>query len=661
MPPKARQNNYFGEGQGRKTGITLPDTGIRDEYGIETADIFSSPEKSEVMVTSERREDGTLVTSESMELQQSTQARTPRVYGAYWTWNSKSCCIGSMPDPTEALSVRQVLTTKRTALPPKSRSPIKTALGSSPRRQSSMGPPARSQPNSHHAVRRKLDFNDSQEGISTSSPEAINGVVGDDLYDLPGSPTEANGQEHTNQDLEEVEALPELEDATEQQSTAEEAENSSEEHEEMPPEMPSSPPKKRGRKRKLVVEEAEAESEGRATKNARRGARKPVVEKIAPTKSKRTTRSSLNSSQVQEDSIALAPEPVPATEESPVEETPRSSPARKRAVKGKVKTGPTRKAREPSVVVEEEPSIAKSKNRGRPKRDVAIPREESGTSMPPPQLKSRGRLPKERDPNAKTTARKAPRGRSESKAPTEMSMMSGRTTQSTMSNVRQYVVVPKPGADDWGRSRAGRALRRPLAGWRGEKDTFDHQGNLIESVLTEDVTPVKLDRRRGNKKKNRQSTIFEEPEIEELEEWEQDPGVLSGIVNVWDNDIEHTTGEKEEELAYAAPSIQTQQVNGAEFKYTRICGVRFFNAGMVDLPPYSEKKRKNSRRMYMIFYVLRGQVQVTVGDNPEFSIHSGGVWQVPRGNLYSIKNSESQEAKIFFSQACRTRPDEEEE
>ncbi|TKA46318.1 hypothetical protein B0A49_13774, partial [Cryomyces minteri] len=44
---KTRENNYFEVGVGRKTGITLKDTGVRDEHGIEPIDgIFSSPAKS---------------------------------------------------------------------------------------------------------------------------------------------------------------------------------------------------------------------------------------------------------------------------------------------------------------------------------------------------------------------------------------------------------------------------------------------------------------------------------------------------------------------------------------------------------------------------------------------------------------------------------------
>jgi centromere protein C len=42
------------------------------------------------------------------------------------------------------------------------------------------------------------------------------------------------------------------------------------------------------------------------------------------------------------------------------------------------------------------------------------------------------------------------------------------------------------------------------------------------------------------------------------------------------------------------------------------------------------KRSKNSRRMHMVFNIMEGAAEVTVADNV-FTVHKGGVWQVPRG------------------------------
>jgi hypothetical protein len=42
------------------------------------------------------------------------------------------------------------------------------------------------------------------------------------------------------------------------------------------------------------------------------------------------------------------------------------------------------------------------------------------------------------------------------------------------------------------------------------------------------------------------------------------------------------------------------------------------------------KRTKNSRKMHMVFNVQTGTVEVKVHEN-EFTVHRGGIWQVPRG------------------------------
>lgn len=45
------------------------------------------------------------------------------------------------------------------------------------------------------------------------------------------------------------------------------------------------------------------------------------------------------------------------------------------------------------------------------------------------------------------------------------------------------------------------------------------------------------------------------------------------------------------------------------------------------------KRTKNSRKMHMVFNVQSGTVEVKVHEN-EFTVHKGGIWQVPRGTLH---------------------------
>lgn len=88
----------------------------------------------------------------------------------------------------------------------------------------------------------------------------------------------------------------------------------------------------------------------------------------------------------------------------------------------------------------------------------------------------------------------------------------------------------------------------------------------------------------------------------------------------------------EEEIAFAASSIQTRDVPGSNFRYAKTMTLPFFGSGMVDIPPQGYKRSKNSRKMQMVFFVHQGKVTVEVADEV-FNIGKGGVWQVPRGQL----------------------------
>lgn len=75
--------------QGRKTGITIRDTGARDEYGMQPLeDIFSSPEKTATMNVNMHG------------------ARTPSVNGAAYSENEDDDSSGAEMDIENSASAR---------------------------------------------------------------------------------------------------------------------------------------------------------------------------------------------------------------------------------------------------------------------------------------------------------------------------------------------------------------------------------------------------------------------------------------------------------------------------------------------------------------------------------------------------------------------------
>jgi hypothetical protein len=72
------------------------------------------------------------------------------------------------------------------------------------------------------------------------------------------------------------------------------------------------------------------------------------------------------------------------------------------------------------------------------------------------------------------------------------------------------------------------------------------------------------------------------------------------------------------------------------FQYTKLASVgSFFNWGLIELRADQMKRSKNSRKMHMVFNVQSGTVEVRLHEN-EFTVHKGGIWQVPRGKSYTF-------------------------
>ncbi|KIW28818.1 uncharacterized protein PV07_04684 [Cladophialophora immunda] len=271
-----------------------------------------------------------------------------------------------------------------------------------------------------------------------------------------------------------------------------------------------------------------------------------------------------------------------------------------------------------------------------------------------------------------------------------------------------YILRRETPTDDSVRhTRSGRASVKPLAYWRNERCVYGASpgggsladgarfplNSIKEIVRIEEIEPNIGRKKSKTKKKNGKGRgkgpqrpveeseesdsefdMDEIPDDPDAEPWETGTGTLRGNVSIWDNEEQAPTElEEEVEIAHAPAAIKTREVKGSSFhdgptfRYAKILSTKFFGTGLVDLPPGGVKRPKNSRKMHMSFFVVKGRVTVTVGpaggeetgSMNRFSIGKGGFWQVPRGNQYSIENEMEKPARIFFSQGCEPPPVEE--
>ncbi|KAI1655752.1 Mif2/CENP-C like-domain-containing protein [Daldinia decipiens] len=648
MPAKAQPQRRMTQSQneqvydvgvvGRKTGLTLAER-ERDAHGFEAVDsLFSSPEKDVNNVS---------------------------VNGANGRHNAESDEEQEMEIDDESQMGPATILKQRQSRPslPRARSPIKTHLQSPARQNPHLGitsSPARGsiipmrEPKPPKSVNRKLDFSKRssnktalpQPRVNGSKPrneKRINGHAptndSDDDDEVIPRGRRNQPQEEDIEEEEEEEEEPEepmdvldaggdkVENVTEEQDKPLldlEPEIEEEEEEPIPqPKSPDQPKKRRGRKPKSpVVQEEEGE---------------PSVPKAAPARTEEVN--DVPAKKKQRGRPAKASSPI--EEHEPPKKTQKRRPGRQSGS---------------SVEEEQEHEAEDNANERNTKRQRTVEKESKASSSKPTATKEKGKPGRKRKSSGigveEPVVQRGP----------------------PLPKGRGLVALRREDEDNMRTTRSGRLSYQPLKWWKGEHavrdgvDVFEDKGQkfvmpvvngVVRSEETEDV-PTKKRRGRPSKQRGRPgrrvSAIPEEEEVER-DDWEYDPGRIAGECHYWRPEYETEPAdedqleETEEELAISEAAIQLKDIKDATFRFAKTLTLPFFGSGIVDMPPGSEKRTKNSRKMQMVFFVHKGSVDVTVAQT-EFRIGMGGMWFVPRGNHYSIANNTDRPARIFFAQGC---------
>lgn len=365
--------------------------------------------------------------------------------------------------------------------------------------------------------------------------------------------------------------------------------------------------------------------------------------------------------------------PVQQEEVEEEEELPQRASKRRRS-NNTASSPPEPKQPSPSPIPE--PKKA-GRPRGRPslsKQTAVEESEDAPAQQPKPVKGKRGRPPKAAPAKAApakatTNATKPPKQRSPSPADAGDISLAVVPRGPPLPKGRGLLInrrVQVPGDDGITRTRSGRNSFRPLAFWRNEHVDYDPDaavedktskngrgGRLLLPTVTgvvrvEEAAPTKkkpTHKPSSKSKKQRTSNQDEEDhhaffDPEPAEAWEEEPGAVVTNTIVWRPEYDWDPPALDEEVevapeqvAVSAQAIETREIRNASFRFAKTLSLPFFGAGVVDLPPGSEKRPKNSRKMYMAFFVYAGRVLVTVNE-ASFRIGRGGQWFVPRGELY---------------------------
>ncbi|KZO90505.1 hypothetical protein CALVIDRAFT_590752 [Calocera viscosa TUFC12733] len=230
--------------------------------------------------------------------------------------------------------------------------------------------------------------------------------------------------------------------------------------------------------------------------------------------------------------------------------------------------------------------------------------------------------------------------------------------------------------DEKGRRRNARVRYGPLEYWRNEKVVYGRRQSgvavvpvikQIIKVAPDPVRPVGTWHKRAYKRKSEEHDEVEHRVVkrarsrsEESVQFEEKPPEMG-----WDKKtdplgvvIEYITkGEVERRIAFTQSMIEPREAANARFKFQKIFGDgEFLAAGMLSVPVGETKPAKSSKDNSYVFYVIQGAVKVQIY-RTSFLIAVGGMFLVPRGNVYSLENVAERETILFFAQARKIPED----
>ncbi|PNS14498.1 hypothetical protein CAC42_3784 [Sphaceloma murrayae] len=649
-----KENVYFEPGkQGRKTGITIPDRGVRDEHGFEpVSGLFSSPQKAPQSAATGRRTRNSKDTSGAM-------------YG-----------LGI--DGLEGIAAQSSLQPQRTPRlpPPRSQTPRHTNIGGSPVRHSSVKPtrvmqdpditPTRAQSEVIHSIERDpspvqirsaanahvgrgrksiFDFNLSPEKITPrqapSSPppgaiEEVSQILDTNDYDvadtqlpqlddslpnvseqsLPApSPRNVNaGEPNTKRKREQAQRS--------DVSTTITAADAS---------HMSSDPRSSAKRRRIAMDTSQVE---------------PSPSQNARSSNRATTTFNVDPVVPDEDEEA----PVPGSDDPPHSLGNADDDDEPQRLDGQ------------EVTHASLPSSPAKRGRSKRKSILHSSTRRRATSTAAPRASAPKPSRAQRESTARTTASAySAHGSSPDDDEEEDNDEDDHHGTTRMGSIRLRSATPaaEQGAQI---TRSGRASIKPLAYWKNE--TYVWREGSIDGVIRAEEIPV-VKKRRGGKRgpaRRRKAQGDDDDHDEDdgalhedllPEAWEQDMKIIRGPVRAWDRELgAGGVDEVKAEIAFSNRGIDTQEVAGGSFRYAKVLSSDFFGAGVVEIPPGGIKRSKNSRKMQMAFFVHEGKVTVDVA-GMGFGVTQGGMWHVPRGNNYAIENESTVfPAKIFFAQGC---------
>ncbi|XP_074612007.1 uncharacterized protein LOC141866407 isoform X2 [Acropora palmata] len=210
-----------------------------------------------------------------------------------------------------------------------------------------------------------------------------------------------------------------------------------------------------------------------------------------------------------------------------------------------------------------------------------------------------------------------------------------------------------------GHRRSKRTIVPPLQYWKNERIDYERRksgGFSIKGVIR-NPTPTPKTRKKSKVKapatrkgKNISAVDSSGEDVDnDLEGFEEISNPKATVCNPEENeevemDVFHAPGM----LNFTNPAGQLA-TDDDPLVVHKFISQPLFGGGQVILRPGAEKGRQFVRNDTMVFYVIKGNVMVTIHQSSAV-LNTGSTFFVPQGNSYKIKNLKQTEAKLMFVQ-----------
>ena len=547
----------------RKTGLTIPEN-ARDELGIEAiGGIFSSPKKSSPARVSTR----------------ATRVAPPHQQNGYVDEDIEmsdadgdemefASTVGRvLQGPMEDLRVFSSSKGKISLPPPRARSPMKTSLGSSPRRPPSMPPVSSPVPPSRRGYVANPISSSPRKDVEerlTGQSKAVNRRLNFSMDN--STPRGADGSVAKRKSSLRNEAFPPRDGAESSVKKGRVARTSP-----LRPrhELQQVGDRSKGNKRGLVqMSRDEAEDEEDLSESE-------IFDAIAQ-ESYQDAGQDMDSYEHGGNSAGGAGDydDEEVDQEQPSydeEQEPRSAKTKANAKSDSSKSAGRRGAK---ATAAEEPQATfpvQKRGRGRPpKRSLPVDDTPADSSQlaeqqePPSERPAkRGRPakatkapkgkvpPSQRNPNARIVSRRTSTAHEGSPGPAQSpkpktsrkrksTEVEALTALAARSNYRPHLLAAPDEDPTAVKTRSGRTAVKPMEWWRNEKAIYTDGNSLVAIVRTEEVVKTRKIAgwsKKGGRRRARLEEEEEEEEEAEMEEWEREPGIVMGEVKDWDANL----------------------------------------------------------------------------------------------------------------------------